>query len=227
MELCSQIDWLSIPQKTISTVRHFEVTEKSKVIMIVSENSQFSTCIFQISKLPAVCRFAKASTPVLLITHEQLRPFKFKMVPSEFCLMERTIKWPAIFTLRIADDSNISAMKVETPFSWLSPAPTRHIILSTTVTEAELQGTKHPICAIRTDMATWNQNNNKYIKYNTDQTVISRLQQSLTDWEESHVGGGGVNQVFWQFEFVKCQQLKFWLYAQYLCHLIIPVVSSM
>lgn len=58
------------------------------------------------------------------------------------------------FTFKIADDSNISAMKVDTPFSWLSPAPTRHIMLSTTVTEAELQGTKHPICAISTDMAT-------------------------------------------------------------------------
>jgi len=48
--------------------------------------------------------------------------------------------------------SSISAMNVDTPRSWLSPAPTRHKIASATQMSAKVQGTKQPICAIK--MAT-------------------------------------------------------------------------
>lgn len=44
--------------------------------------------------------------------------------------------------------SNISAIKVETPLSWLSPAPTLARIESNIVSVASEHGTKHPICAM-------------------------------------------------------------------------------
>ncbi len=50
--------------------------------------------------------------------------------------------------------SSISAMKVDIPRSWLSPAPTRTRMASTMEIVAELAGTKQPICAINTIMAT-------------------------------------------------------------------------
>ena len=49
------------------------------------------------------------------------------------------------FTLNIDAVSNISDMNVDTPFNWLSPAPTRASILSTIVTSAESHGTNEPI----------------------------------------------------------------------------------
>lgn len=61
-----------------------------------------------------------------------------------------TIKQKHKTCLRIEAVSSISAMKVDTPFSWLSPAPTRARIQSTMVISADSQGTKHPIWAIRT-----------------------------------------------------------------------------
>lgn len=57
--------------------------------------------------------------------------------------------------LRIEAVSNISAIKVETPFNWLSPAPTRARIQSTMDTSADSHGTKHPICAMRTITPVW------------------------------------------------------------------------
>ena len=44
--------------------------------------------------------------------------------------------------------SSISDMNVETPFNWLSPAPTRARMLSIIVISAEVQGTNDPIWAI-------------------------------------------------------------------------------
>lgn len=52
--------------------------------------------------------------------------------------------------LRIEAVSNISAMNVETPFNWLSPAPTRAKMQSTMDTSADSHGTKHPIWAMST-----------------------------------------------------------------------------
>lgn len=49
--------------------------------------------------------------------------------------------------LRMAAVSSISAMKVDTPLSCESPAPTRQRIESKMGTVAVLQGTKAPICA--------------------------------------------------------------------------------
>jgi len=45
--------------------------------------------------------------------------------------------------------SSISAMKVDTPFNWLSPAPTLHRMESKIGSLASAQGTKHPICDIK------------------------------------------------------------------------------
>jgi hypothetical protein len=56
--------------------------------------------------------------------------------------------------------SSISAIKVETPFSCESPAPTRAKMESTMHTEAELQGTKHPIWAISTVTPIWGEGEN-------------------------------------------------------------------
>lgn len=61
-----------------------------------------------------------------------------------------TIKQKDTTCLRIEAVSSISAMKVDTPFSWLSPAPTRARIQSTMVISADSHGTKHPIWAMRT-----------------------------------------------------------------------------
>ena len=57
-------------------------------------------------------------------------------------------------TLRMAAVSSISAMKVETPRSWQSPAPTRAKMQSRTATSAASQGTKLPTCAISTATPT-------------------------------------------------------------------------
>ena len=57
-------------------------------------------------------------------------------------------------TLRIEAVSSISDMKVETPLSWLSPAPTLARMLSVMQTSAALQGTKQPSCAISTTTPT-------------------------------------------------------------------------
>jgi len=51
-------------------------------------------------------------------------------------------------TLRIVAVSNISAMKVEIPLNWLSPAPTRHNTESKIGNRASEQGTNEPICAM-------------------------------------------------------------------------------
>ncbi len=56
---------------------------------------------------------------------------------------------------RIAAVSNISAIKVDTPLIWLSPAPTRASTQSTTLNSASSHGTKQPICAISTITPTW------------------------------------------------------------------------
>jgi hypothetical protein len=50
--------------------------------------------------------------------------------------------------------SSISAMKVEMPRSCESPAPTRTRMASTIEMEADSAGTKHPIWAISTTIAT-------------------------------------------------------------------------
>lgn len=54
--------------------------------------------------------------------------------------------------------SSISAMKVETPFSWLSPAPTLQRIESKIGIVASEQGTKQPICAMRAMTPAWRMN---------------------------------------------------------------------
>uniref|UniRef100_A0A0A9FCA3 MUS1 n=1 Tax=Arundo donax TaxID=35708 RepID=A0A0A9FCA3_ARUDO len=46
--------------------------------------------------------------------------------------------------------SSISCIKVDTPRSWQSPAPTRAKIQSLTLTLARSHGTKEPTCAIKT-----------------------------------------------------------------------------
>ena len=46
--------------------------------------------------------------------------------------------------LRMAAVSSISAMKVDTPRSWQSPAPTRAKMQSRTAMRASSQGTKQP-----------------------------------------------------------------------------------
>ncbi len=56
---------------------------------------------------------------------------------------------------RIAAVSSISAIKVDTPLIWLSPAPTRASTQSTTLNSASSHGTKQPICAISTITPTW------------------------------------------------------------------------
>lgn len=53
-------------------------------------------------------------------------------------------------TLRMTAVSSISAMNVDTPFIWQSLAPTLAKMESMMETEAESQGTKHPIWAIST-----------------------------------------------------------------------------
>ena len=65
-------------------------------------------------------------------------------------------------TFRIVAVSNISAIKVDTPFICESLAPTLASIQSTMLTVAESHGTKQPICAINTivpicnrDHMTW------------------------------------------------------------------------
>lgn len=50
--------------------------------------------------------------------------------------------------------SIISAMKVETPLRWQSPAPTRAKMASTMDIVADEAATKHPTCAIRTATPT-------------------------------------------------------------------------
>lgn len=65
---------------------------------------------------------------------------------------QETGKWTH---LRIEAVSNISAMNVETPFNWLSPAPTRAKMQSTMDTSADSHGTKHPIWAMRTTTPVW------------------------------------------------------------------------
>jgi hypothetical protein len=52
-------------------------------------------------------------------------------------------------TRRIVAVSNISAMNVETPLSWLSPAPIRQRMESKMGISASPHGMKEPICAIR------------------------------------------------------------------------------
>lgn len=56
---------------------------------------------------------------------------------------------------RIAAVSSISAMKVDTPFSWLSPAPTRQRIESKIGMLAWVHGTKQPICAMSAITPAW------------------------------------------------------------------------
>ena len=60
-----------------------------------------------------------------------------------------------ILTRKMVAVSSISAIKVETPFSWLSPAPTLQRIESNTGIWASEHGTKHPIWAINAMTPTW------------------------------------------------------------------------
>lgn len=50
--------------------------------------------------------------------------------------------------------SSISAMNVDTPFCWQSPAPTRAKMQSRTEMRASAHGTKLPTCAISTHTPT-------------------------------------------------------------------------
>ena len=51
---------------------------------------------------------------------------------------------------RMVEVSSISAMKVETPRAWQSPAPTRARIESVIEISASSHGTKQPTCASST-----------------------------------------------------------------------------
>lgn len=62
------------------------------------------------------------------------------------------------FYRRMAAVSSISDIKVDTPFTWLSPAPTLARTLSITLNSAFSQGTKQPIWAIRAITPTWRMN---------------------------------------------------------------------
>jgi hypothetical protein len=55
---------------------------------------------------------------------------------------------------KIAPVSNISAMKVDTPRCWQSPAPTRAKMASRGAMRALSAGTKHPTWAISTNTPT-------------------------------------------------------------------------
>ena len=59
---------------------------------------------------------------------------------------------------RMAAVSSISDIKVDTPLTWLSPAPTLARTLSITLSSAFSHGTKQPICAIRAITPTWRMN---------------------------------------------------------------------
>ena len=61
----------------------------------------------------------------------------------------------ALAPLRMAALSSISAMKVDTPRAWLSPAPTRAKMASRTGITARAQGTQLPTWARSTAMPTW------------------------------------------------------------------------
>lgn len=56
---------------------------------------------------------------------------------------------------RIIAVSSISAMNVDTPLSWLSPAPTRQRIESKMGSVASVHGTKHPAWAMSEMTPTW------------------------------------------------------------------------
>lgn len=58
-----------------------------------------------------------------------------------------------VAVLSMQEASSISLMKVLIPLSYISLAPTRVIIASITGISADLQGTKQPICARRTQIA--------------------------------------------------------------------------
>jgi hypothetical protein len=55
----------------------------------------------------------------------------------------------------MAADSNISAINVDTPRNWQSPAPTRAKIASRGERRADDAGTKQPTCAIKTATPTF------------------------------------------------------------------------
>ena len=78
--------------------------------------------------------------------HAKPKP-SYVLVPLPNSSMITKEFWVAFFKMDAV--SNISIMKVDTPFNWESPAPTRHNIASTTATVASSHGTKHPICAIK------------------------------------------------------------------------------
>jgi len=59
-----------------------------------------------------------------------------------------------VAALRMAEVSSISAMKVETPRIWQSPAPTRAKIASLMLISAPRAGTNIPTCARRTATPT-------------------------------------------------------------------------
>jgi hypothetical protein len=75
-------------------------------------------------------------------------------------------------TFRIVDVSNISAMKVEIPLSWLSPAPTRHKTESKIGNWASEQGTNEPICAMSAITPT-------YSRYEHSGNDIRRIRNVL------------------------------------------------
>ena len=56
----------------------------------------------------------------------------------------------SVAPLRMVAVSSISAIKVETPRDWQSPAPTRARIESVTEISAESHGTNEPTCASST-----------------------------------------------------------------------------
>jgi len=63
-----------------------------------------------------------------------------------------------VAALRIAAVSSISAMKVEMPRSWQSPAPTRAKMASRMAILALAHGTKEPTCAMSTHAPTCRMN---------------------------------------------------------------------
>lgn len=66
-----------------------------------------------------------------------------------------TTKLSFVACLKIALVSSISAIKVDTPLSWLSPAPTRQRTESKMGTSAKEAGTKEPTWARRAMRAVW------------------------------------------------------------------------
>jgi hypothetical protein len=68
--------------------------------------------------------------------------------------MHEIVRHKGACTFRMAAVSSISAMKVDTPRVWQSPAPTRAKMQSRTAMRAESHGTQHPTWARSTTTPT-------------------------------------------------------------------------